>query len=198
MQRLNLGSGAAVLCAAVAATLLVFTARSAAAPPHKRLYKNSRFSYSLEVPRGWLVNESPAGVASLLNFPVSQAGPQGLFPMEGAVIDLIPLQAVEPVTGIQSLEEWIRHNLLHGRSNALVRHPPDLAGGPGRPVDLVEVEADFIRDIQDSEPQYEVSYYFRLDGAMFRAMLLYWKHNQDAARLKRTCEEVVRSVRVLK
>jgi hypothetical protein len=160
-----------------------------------REYTNSKFNYKLTVPARWNIDPPESGVPVLFNYKRSEGGPQGLFPNGGANIYLIPLTAVQPTTPAKTLDEWINQNIEHDHKNASVKKRHDVAGDEKGPQNVVEVQSDFVRDSQDQESQREVSYYFSLNGATFRLMLLYWKQNPHGARLQAICESVLRSIR---
>jgi hypothetical protein len=158
-------------------------------------YANSKFHYKLTLPPRWNIDVPESGVPVLFNYKRSEGGPQGLFPGGGANIYLIPLAAVEARTPAKTLDDWITRNLERDHKNASIKQLHGADNSERAPQGIVEVQSDFVRDSQDEEPQHEVSYYFRLNGATFRLMLLYWKHDPNGSRLQAICESVLRSIR---
>jgi hypothetical protein len=161
-------------------------------------YTNSKFGYRLTLPPRWNIDIPESGVPVLFNYKRNQGGPQGLFPEGGANIYLIPLAAVEITTPAKTLDDWIKRNLERDHKNTLIKQLHEADNSERAPQNIIQVQSDFIRDSQDEEPQREVSYYFKLNGAAFRLMLLYWKQDPNGPRLQAICESVLRSIRTLK
>ena len=160
-----------------------------------RTYVSSQFKYKLTVPTHWNIEVSGSGVPVIFNYALSEGGPQGLFPENGANIFLIPLEAVKVVTGASTMDEWIRRNLAADHKNVTIRHIPSPSGSDRAPQNVVEVQADFERNPQDDQLQRELDFYFTLRGSMFRLMLVYWKDSPHAAELRSACESILRSIR---
>ena len=149
----------------------------------------------MTIPAKWNMDVPESGVPVLFNYKRSEGGPQGLFPDHGANIFLIPLDAVKINTNATTLDEWIHRNLQHDHSSSSIKQLPDLDPNPRSPRNIVEVWADFVRDEQDEEKQSEVNYYFTLNGAEFRLMLLYWKDDHQGKYFQSTAESLLRSLR---
>jgi hypothetical protein len=168
---------------------------SAIADAQPRTYTSARYNYRITVPEGWHISVPKSGVATFFNYELKEAGPQGLFPEDGAEIYLIPYGAVETVASSKTLRDWIQHNLTADHANVEIREIPASNRGSSGPQNVIEVTADFQRDSQDYEPQREVDYYFTLDKQMFRIMLLYWNDNPQGPFLQSICDSMLRSIR---
>lgn len=151
-------------------------------------------SYRTSVPSGWNISVSANWVSTIFNYDPDKIEPQGLFPTEGAEISILPFAAVEGTTKARTIDDWIAQFSARKRSRISVRRLGD-TDGPAGPHNLVEVDADFQRDPQDFEPQHEVSYYFSLEGKLFRVALTYWKDNRHAVELQSICDALVKSIR---
>jgi len=158
-------------------------------------YISSEFKYELDLPAGWNIDVSPSGVPVLFNYKRSRGGPQGLFPGDGANMFLIPFAAVQPVTSARTMDEWIAQNYMSYYRGLSVMTFPDSGATARGPRGITEVRGEFERNPQDDDLQQDVSYYFTLDGAMFRLRLLYWKHNVNGTTLRAAAESVLRSIR---
>lgn len=181
----------AAILSSRAVALLVGTALLL--PAHaQRIYKDSKYHYSLQVPAGWNLDVNDS-VPILFNFPPSQAGPQGLFPDHGSEIFLIPLAEVQAVVNAKTVDEWIHGNLTRDYSAISISQLP-AEHGDKAPQSITKVEADFQRG-PDEELQREISYYFALRGHLFRLILRYWKDDSRAARHRAACLSVLGSIR---
>jgi hypothetical protein len=158
-------------------------------------FVNSQFGYELDVPTGWNLDQTPSGVPVLFNYKRSMAGPQGLFPEEGAEIRVIPFKAVQIVTRAHIMDQWIKDNYGADYRNVSQKKLPDAGASPKVPRNITEVQADFERDSQDNELQRDLSYYFTLNGNAFRLRLLYWKKNPHREQIETVCRSVLGSIR---
>ena len=182
----------------IAVPAFLAVALAAQGQPRVRSYQSSMFGYRLQFPARWKMVVQGNGVLTLFNYRQSEAGPQGLFPSEGAEIYLIPFETVRAVVGTDTMDGWAKRNLTPGHTNGHIGRFPDVGTTRDVPRDVVEVDADFLRDPQDADLQYEVSYYFALNGAKFRLMLLYWKGNKRGSHLRSVAELVLQSIRSTK
>jgi hypothetical protein len=170
-------------------------ASTAVAGDQAKSFVNSKFGYKMMVPAKWDMDLSGSGVPVLFNYKRSEGGPQGLFPEHGAHLFIVPLTVVQPMANAKRIDEWIQFNLRTSHEDPLIRQVPDLDPGEGGPRNIVEVQADFIRDEQDGERQREFNYYFTLRNTAFRLMLLYWKSNPQGRSFQSTAEDVLRSIK---
>jgi hypothetical protein len=157
-------------------------------------YLNTKFNYRLSLPPGWNTSVSGSEVLTIFDYKPEEALPQGLFPDGGSEIWVVPFAGLEAFTKAKTLDEWIAFNAARNHSGVSTRDRADLSRGGNSPDGVVEVDADFERSPDDDALQHEVNYYFTLRGKMFRLMLIYWKDNPNAARLRSVCESVLESV----
>ena len=150
--------------------------------------------HRLLVPDKWNISATPNGVLTIFDYEPRDAGPQGLFPFEGAEILVLPLAAVERTSKAKTLDEWIAQNAAVHRAGVSRKRRADLRRRDGSAQGVIEVEADFERDSQDGNLQHEVSYYFTLRGRMFGVTLTYWKGNPNASNLRSVTESVVEAI----
>lgn len=174
--------------------IAVFFVLVQAALGQQHTYDSSQFKYQFVVPPKWHLVVSGSGVPVLFNYKESEGAGQGLFPEDGANISLIPFEVVSVVTSAKTMDDWIQHNLGTDHKNVSLPRAVEIYGTNRSPQNIIEVEADFVRDVQDDELQHEVNYYFTLRGARFRLMLLYWKDNAQAAKLRSICQSILRSI----
>ncbi len=120
-------------------------------------FVSKQFKYELDVPAGWNIDQTPSGVPVLFNYKSSMAGPQGLFPEDGAEIRLMPLQEVQVVTNARTMDEWINHNYGPAYRNVSKKRLPDFGANGREPREITEVQAEFERDPIDEELQHDFS-----------------------------------------
>jgi hypothetical protein len=157
-------------------------------------YLSMKFRYRLLVPAGWNTSVSGSGVLTIFDYKPEELLPQGLFPDEGSEIRVVPFAGLEAFTKAKTLDEWVVFNLARNHTGVSSKRRADLSKGEDSPQGVVEVEADFERNVQDGGLQHELNYYFTLRGKMFRLMLIYWRDNPQASTLRSTCAAVLASI----
>jgi hypothetical protein len=157
-------------------------------------YRNSRDGYTLQVPRHWHISVTDH-LAVLYNYPASEGGPQGLFPLHGANIFVVPFASVSAVSRASSMQEWIQENLRDGYSNIVVRSVPSIGLSDRLPQNVIRVESDYQRSAQDDSLQHKITYYFTLHGSWVKIELVYWKDDEQSAHFRSALDFVLRSVR---
>lgn len=190
--------GTAVRMMKYVSVVCVITACIPQAEATKR-FISTDFAYELAYPSDWNLDVSPLGIPIFYSFRPEQGGPQGLFPEDGAIIEIIPSDVVLPITNATTLENWIRSTYDHDvYTNVKTRRLPKTRPVDGVPHDIIRVSADFERDSDDGRLQRDISYYYRLDDKVFRLTLLYWKGNPKAKapQYESLAESVLRSIRV--
>lgn len=181
--------GPAVVIALVCQGLVFSAARETV-----RTYSNAEYNYSLAYPAGWHISVVPVKAGPVLyNYSPSFNKGQGLFPLGGAEIFVLPPADLDSTDRRRSPEELAKENVLrfaHGGA-ALEK-----LANPGNPdiSDLVRVSYDYER-IEDEELQRDVIFYFRFGGEPFALGLNYWKGDPKAASYDQAVLLVLKNIR---
>jgi hypothetical protein len=133
----------------------------------------------------------------LFNYDESQALPQGLIPVGGANIFLIPYQAVTSVTHARDLQDWIQANSEQWHTNVRTSRVAAWSSDGTTPQEIIKVEADYERAPEDEARQTEINYYFVLHGSDFRLRMLYGKGDKRSSYFGTVVEALLRSIKTL-
>lgn len=180
----------------IVAVTLLFTSASKA---QNQTHQSERFGYQLAIPLGWKVSQTGFDVM-FYSYRTNEALPHGMLPPRGAEIWVTPFNAIKERApamrwkGANSVQQWIQHELTPDHTNVSVTRVQDVDDRDA-PKEVFRVEADYRRDPADDELQHEISYFFTLEGRMYRLALLYWRDNDSGQRLKRVLEAVLQSAR---
>lgn len=162
-----------------------------------RTFTSEMFGYRLVIPNGWHVAVPPSGVPVLFNYDESQALPQGLIPVGGANIYLIPYAAVTGVTHARDLQDWIQANSEEWHTNVRTSRVASWSSGGTTPKEIIKVEAEYERAPEDEARQAEINYYFVLHGSDFRLRMLYGKGDPRSSYFRSVVEAVLRSIKAI-
>jgi hypothetical protein len=158
-----------------------------------KIFENKRYSYSVEYPNDWFLDDT-AGRFQLLSFPPQKAVRAVLLPEGGAVIlILVPSQIARSESGQpRTLEEWVglgaKHDQVTGRRDVEI----ETSTGFTTAVE-VKTLCCSIAPFQEG-----VDWYFMTGGRYFEATVTYWQGDPEARARVETMKQLVRSLRVIR
>jgi hypothetical protein len=154
-------------------------------------FESTAYRYSAQYPQGWYLDGTrPADTLTIDNFPASAAVHAVHLPRGGAEIGIRPAEASPARERPQSLDAWI--NADTAGEEVASRKAVELQAGQEK-VPATEVRG---HDRGDA-PVFEwVDLYFKIEGRMFRATLIYWQGNPNAGELRETLRQVIKTLRV--
>jgi hypothetical protein len=155
----------------------------------------SLFNYQLQVPAGWHFYTLESGVPILYNFPRKDWGPQGLFPLKGAVIYCAPdVRAFFPGVDGQILDE-VRRTAMKDEAIVSAAPMPSPRSGDKYPRDIIRIVSDRVpeKGNEDEVVRRQIIYAFALGTSRYRLWVEYWRGEENPS-YDRTLREILGSV----
>lgn len=155
-----------------------------------KVYRDSRFHYTLQCPAMWRLDATPTGGVSVYSFPQEKSVRGVVLPLGGAEINFLARRASE-----QQVDQWIQEELGDDRpeSRNLLKVPSPSSDGPW---EFIEVSWKW--EVGPKTFRREVADYFELKNMVFRARLSYWDGDPRANFYRSTLHHMITTLAVRK